>query len=130
MDELEINIDETKTTPNVEYVDNENKLVVEGKLIPEDPFIFFSKLEDWLDKFINSKQPDLTVEFYLYYYNTSSLKIMVSFIEKLDRINKNAKNIRIIWKCDAGDEDNIEDGNDFKKALNLGFDISIVEDEE
>lgn len=129
MERLNINIKETQKTPKVEYVEKDKKLIIEGRLIPEDPLIFFTEIENWIGKFHNSRQHNLTIEFYLYYYNTSSLKNMILFFHKLENLNNNLNIFHVLWKCDNGDGDSIEDGKDFKKSLNLDFKIILVEDE-
>ena len=97
-------------------------------MIPENPLLLFNELESWIEAFDESDQKKLTIEFYLYYYNTSSFKRLNMFLKKIDSLDKDKNDIHIVWKCDDGDEDNIEDGEDFKEELNLSFDIKVVLD--
>jgi len=123
-----IHLEESAKTPLVKYFPKDQRLLIEGKLIPENPLLIFTELENWLDAYDQSDQQDLTVEFYLHYYNTSSLKRLNMFLKKINSLDNEHNKINIIWKCDDGDEDNVEDGEDFKEVMDLPFKIVIVEE--
>ena len=129
MGKLKINIEESGKTPLVKYFDTDKRLLLEGKLIPENPLLLFNQIETWLEDYDNSDQQELTIEFYLYYYNTSSHKRLNMLFKKINALDKNRNKVNILWKCDYGDEDNIEDGKDFKEGFNFPFEIVVVDDE-
>ena len=130
MSNLSWNEEATTKTPGINFDSENNRLIIEGKLIPEDPKIFFNKLYDWLNLFLMSPVNSVEFDLYLYYYNTSSLKRLVIFFDQLERaLRKSHKKVRINWRCDQADEDNIADGKDFQNMFSLDINIVEVPDE-
>lgn len=121
----------TDTAPGVNYDKDKKQLTIDGKLIPEDPEIFFIKFYDWLERFFASPVESVELDLYLYYYNTSSLKRLTIFFSKLDeRLKSSPKKVKIIWKCDEVDENNIADGEDLLSMFSLDMEIVKIAEEE
>jgi hypothetical protein len=126
MSELNFIREESYKTPNMEYNEIDKTLMIEGRLIPEDPELFFNDIREWIKKWEDSGIPELKISMFLYYYNTSSLKRMSMLFEYLDELVVKGKKIEVLWKCDEADEDNIEDGQDFMEKYNFKFEIEVV----
>ena len=121
MDKLFIN--STYTTPQINFDAEAGLLEVEGRLIPEDPEIFFSPVENWIDNFRPEKNSKTIVRFKLSYYNTSSAKKMLHVFKKFDAFFLSGSDIKIIWEYEDGDEDTMHDGEDYKRFLQIPFEI-------
>lgn len=121
---------ETGKTPRIQYKEDSHQLSIEGKLIPEDPDLFFDKLYGWTNSFISGPLPSIELDLYLYYYNTSSLKRLSIYFEHLEKeVKKSSKNAKIIWKCDELDEDNISDGERLNSMVDLDIEVVKVAEE-
>jgi hypothetical protein len=127
---IELNLEETANTPKVSYDTSDNRLDLEGRLLPEHPGPFFEKLYRWLEDAKNSDQSNFTISFYLYYYNTTSTKMLVMFFQEVDRQLALGLNITLEWKYDEEDEDAFDDGTDFKKASKVNIKLIGVPEED
>ncbi len=126
---MKITIPETSNTPYVEFLEETNRLEIEGRLLPEHPGPFFEKLYNWLDKVKAGSMNELTISFYLYYYNTTSTKRLVMFLQEIDKAVDQGLNVTVEWRYDEEDEDAHEDGLDFQKASNMEIKlIPVAED--
>ena len=121
MDKLFIN--STYSTPQINFDAEAGLLEVEGRLIPEDPEIFFVPIVSWIDNFIPEKNLQTVIRFQLSYYNTSSAKIILNVFKKFDELFKAGSDIKIIWEYEEGDEDAMQDGEDYKRFLQIPFEI-------
>ncbi|MBL4705903.1 MAG: SiaC family regulatory phosphoprotein [Flavobacteriales bacterium] len=122
---IAIKLEETQNTPSVEFDEGTNCLNIVGRLLPEHPGPFFSELHSWLERVQNSDIGQITISFYLYYYNTTSTKRLVMFLREIDRQLANGLDVRVEWKYDEEDEDAYDDGVDFRQASNV--DIKLIE---
>lgn len=130
MSDLNWNEEATSKTPEIVYDEDQNKLTIEGKLIPEDPELFFDRLYNWTDAFIAGSKNTVDLDLYLYYYNTSSLKRISIYLSHLnDLVKKSNKTVKVIWKCDELDEDNISDGERLAELVDMKVEIVKVKEE-
>ncbi len=113
---MKILISKDKKSPEVKFNDNDSILYIEGLLIPENPEIFFKKLNN----IIFSSYKDnikFVISFSLEYFNTGAARFLYKLFVKL----KEYKNIEIIWEYEADDEDILESGKEFETLTNLPF---------
>jgi len=118
---------ETFNTPRVKFSLDENLLELEGRLLPEDPQLFFDMLAQTLGQYDHESRDPLTIRIYLYYYNTSSGKRLLHFLQSADEMNGKRNQYKVEWVFEEGDEDTFEEGEDFKSQLDLEFNIVEVE---
>ena len=74
-------IKKTKSSPEIEYVSEENKLIIKGESYPEDSFSFYKPVIELAENAI-SENNGLKLEIEVSYLNTSSTKsfMNLSFI--------------------------------------------------
>ena len=121
MDKLVIN--KTFSTPQVNFDAESGLLEIEGQLIPEDPENFFLQIVNWIDNFNPDKNSKTLVRFKLSYYNTSSTKRILNILKKFDDLFQKGSDIKIIWEYEEGDEDTMQDGEDYKSFLKVPCEI-------
>ena len=119
-------IEGTESTPEVKFIPENGLLEIEGKLIPEDAGNFFVPIFSWIENFSPDKQQPILMRFSLFYYNTSSSKRIFDIMRRLEAKFIDGCNITIQWEYEDGDEDTIQDGEDFKSMLKIPFEIVKV----
>lgn len=119
-----LHIEKEQYTPLIQYISSENKLIIEGKSISEDPFAFYTPLFEWTKEYLKSPF-ELTVEFYLEYFNTASSKMIYDFVKLIYEAEIKPK---FIWKYLEDDED-IEEYGEYLQDL-VGDNITLVEIED
>lgn len=124
MDKLIIN--STETTPQVTFDPEKGMLEIEGRLIPEDVGNFFAPIFEWIENFSPENNELITARFCLFYYNTSSSKRILNLMKKLDALYLQGANLKIRWEYEEGDEDSVQEGQDYKTFLKVPFEIVKV----
>lgn len=125
---LDLFLEESANTPKVQFNNETNRLEIEGRLLPEHPGPFFEKLNDWLAN-VPEAGRDITISFYLYYYNTTSTKRLVMFLQEISKHISAGSNIAVEWRYDEEDEDAYDDGIDFQDASGIDIKLIAVEEE-
>ncbi|HKL75638.1 MAG TPA: DUF1987 domain-containing protein [Halanaerobiales bacterium] len=115
-------IEETKSSPEIEYVSEENKLIIKGESYPEDSFSFYKPVIELAENAI-SENNGLKLEIEVSYLNTSSTKSFMNLLDILEEANKNGKDISVEWYYEEDNEHSYELALDFKDYLDLPFDI-------
>ena len=119
-----LHIEKEEYTPLIQYIPEENKLVIEGKSISEDPLTFFAPLFEWTQDYINDSSP-LTIHFNLEYFNTTSSKMIFDFVKN---INEGKVKPDYIWKYLEEDEDVEDFGEYLKELIGDNFKLESYED--
>jgi len=84
---------------------------------------FFEPLLKWFQEFLSSGKKNLTFNFKLSYYNTSSSKKILEILKYLVAISDLGGKVNINWYYDANDTDIIEDAEDFMMITGLKFNL-------
>lgn len=124
MEKLTINA--TETTPLVNFDPEKGILEIEGRLIPEDVSDFFAPIFNWLENYHPDKEQSITIRFCLFYYNTSSSKRIFNIMKKFDALFLQGVKLKIRWEYEEGDEDSVQEGEDYKTFLKVPFEIVKV----
>lgn len=90
-----------------------------GKSYPDDITEFYGQIVNWFEEYILVGTKDLTINFKLSYYNSSSQKIYTDIFEKL-YVAENFI-IQVNWYHDEDDEDMLDAGVEFAKLVEVPF---------
>ncbi|MFQ3675700.1 MAG: DUF1987 domain-containing protein [Endomicrobiia bacterium] len=113
-------IEKTDDTPTI-ILDPENKTFkIADRSLPEDANGFYSPVFIWLTEFLNNPTTDISFEFNLEYFNTSSAKQIAKVLLILEKISTKV-NVEILWKHKAEDLDMKAAGERYSKLLNVKF---------
>jgi hypothetical protein len=118
---------ESKRTPEVIFNLESSELTFNGISIPEDVQLFYSPLLSWIEvnkSDLSTNSNPLTVKFNFNYFNSVSLKFIVSLLKYLITI-KGYDKLHIIWFYDKDDEDMLETAKDISSILNVSFEYSL-----
>ena len=122
-----LEIESTPKTPSINFNADTGVLIIEGRLIPEDPQKFFSLLTDWLARYKPASGIKTLMRVRLHYYNSTSIKRLLHLFQALEGLHAQGHEIKINWEYEEGDDDSIMDGEDYKSLLKVPFEIVKVE---
>ncbi|MCG8570849.1 MAG: DUF1987 domain-containing protein [Spirochaetes bacterium] len=114
-------IEPTRSSPEVNFDDQQCILSINGKSYPENAAKFYEPVLSWIKSYINELNQELTIEIYISYLNTSSSKIFISLFDYLEDEYKKGKGIVIKWYYEEENDIALECGEEFKEDLNLPF---------
>ena len=109
---------ETKYTPEIEGDVKRNFLNISGSSYPENSNKFYKPVFEWIEEYFKN-QNELTVNFYINYFNTSSSKCFMILIEMLEEYQNKGCKILANWHYKKDDEDILESGEE----LFMGMDV-------
>ena len=110
-----LHIAATVKTPEIQFLAEENRLILSGRSIPENAVDFYRPVLEWAQT-IGSDTP-LTVQVQLEYFNTSSSKCLLDLFKRLETSSE----VSGKWHFDADDEDMLEAGEDYDHIVSVPF---------
>jgi hypothetical protein len=116
-------IEASEETPEVILDKRTNTFVFKGKSLPENPISFYGPVLQWLDSYSSDPNPETQVNFMMVYFNTSSSKIILDIMKKLEVIKKGGHNVVINWIFKEDDEEMLEAGEIYSERINIPFNI-------
>ncbi len=114
----------TLKTPGVNF-NTDGELSISGKSIPEDSNNYYKPLFAWVEEFRKTSPPALTLTLRLEYMNTSSVRIMLKFLQNLVAMSKENVAVKIKWVYDFDDDDICEQGEIIQESIK--YPIEMVE---
>lgn len=122
-------LENTKSTPYVEFCYEQNKLIFKGESYPENAYGFYETIYKLVDEYFTINN-NLIVDFQLSYINTSSIKCLIVLLDKLNKNYKNGSELIINWYYDEDNEFDYDMGQDFKMDIDIPFNFISISDEE
>jgi hypothetical protein len=120
----------TQTTPMVKFDPSMGKLLMEGRLIPDDPAGFFGSLEDWLSIYLENPVEQTTLHLSFDYINTGGLKLLVKFLKRLEISHTRLTHVQVVWNLVNDDEYMLEIAQDVKTVVEIPIEIVNVNNNE
>lgn len=121
-----LELEPTKTTPEITLDAASGVLKFTGRSIPEDPGTFFGKVVDWIDGYFEGGGTGAAAEFELEYVNSGSSKYFMEIIRLLDGYHRKGKKCSIVWLHEEDDESIQELGELYQDSVGLPFEIRAV----
>ena len=116
---------ETKNTPYV-FCDERGNVIIEGRSFPENPFEFFEPIVSWI-KTYNGET--ITMHIKLEYFNTSTCKHLLALLQIVSR-KINSEEYIVNWYYEEEDEDALEIGQHYSRAVKTHFNFIEFKHEE
>lgn len=118
---------ESKSTPFVDFDADKDILLIKGQSYPEDAFLFFKPLFDWLKEYFAGKAgQEVLIEVTLTYTNTSSSKCIMMILDILEEAADQGVIVKLKWFCNEHNEYEQECAEEFKEDYTFPFEIVLV----
>jgi hypothetical protein len=114
---LDLIIEETLKTPQIDLYQLTGDLIFSGKSIPENAAKVYEPALDWVKEYILKANPTTNLRLNLEYYNTATAIWLTKIIKTLIRINNPDFTLIIHLYLPIEDFDEIDDFNDIKDAF-------------
>ncbi|MDR0455242.1 MAG: DUF1987 domain-containing protein [Treponema sp.] len=118
--------EKTTSTPYVLVDEERNYMRLEGRCFHENVGVFFKEINDWLDEYLATDFGTFTFDNAINYFNSSTTKLMLNMLLKLDRHSSDKTKIIVNWITTEDNDIMIECGEDFQEEMeNLEFNLII-----
>jgi hypothetical protein len=104
------------------------RIFIMGRSIPENPGEFYRPVHEWVSKYVQSYSEKTKIEFGFEYINTSSTKWIYTILKELSEMKEMARNARITWYYERGDEDMCELGFILRSLVECPFLVIEVDE--
>jgi hypothetical protein len=111
-------------TPKVHFDLDSREFVIEGESFVENTDAFYAPIIGWLEQFAETAEGKVIFKFIFYYYNSSSAKSILRILKILKKYKITYPETQVYWYYPEGNEDLMQEGEDFKDLL--GIDIHLV----
>ena len=99
--------------PEIDFKFSQHHLVLRGESFPENAVSFYAPVVAALMNYLGrTHDTDITVDFELRYFNSSSTKILLNVFRMLDQASSNHNRVHVNWRHDPDDDTVLEFGND------------------
>jgi hypothetical protein len=118
----------TTSTPYVLVDEEKGYMKLEGRCFHENVGAFFKEINDWLDDYLGTGFGLFTFDNAISYFNSSTTKLMLNLLMKMDRHAGGEKKIVVNWIVYEDNDIMIECYEDFAEEIeNLAFNLVIIE---
>ncbi|MBW8050548.1 MAG: DUF1987 domain-containing protein [Cytophagales bacterium] len=117
----DLKLDLTEDTPAIIFNADSGILELSGRSLPEDAAEFYQTALDWLDSYSKKPNTKTNIIFKLEYFNTSSSKLILDLLTKLEDLHDNGTQATVIWYSQSDDEDMQEAGEEFAELIEIPF---------
>ena len=126
---IEKSTDTIEESPKVYFLSEKGECILEGHSYMRNPVEFYEHLFDWFeDYFKNYHTKPLKFILKLTYFNTSSHKMILDFLNMLKEYKNNGEDITIEWHYDSLDENLDEDIHELIEIVEI--DIKLIDTDD
>jgi len=124
-------IDQTDTTPEINFSPDENRFYIRGISSPEDVRALYYPVLEWIKTFVSevlagkvknyNKDNPIRFQIDLSYFNSSSAKFLFDILSEMKKLFSAGFPVRIEWYYDEEDSDMREAGADISLLVEMEF---------
>ncbi len=100
---------------------DQNRFEFVGKSRPENVVEYFEPVFNWFETYFKNPLPETIVKFKVDYFNSSTAKVILRLLVKLEEAHNNGAPVKIEWHYRANDEDLLEAGEDYESLVDVPF---------
>lgn len=97
-----------------------------GSSYPEDTLDFFSPIFDWLEYYTKNIEKKLSVDFKVDYFNSSSSKCILEFLDELQEYYEKGNQVSLQWFYDENDLDMREIADELLEDITFPYNLIAV----
>lgn len=118
--------------PNIDFDPETGVLEISGESYHEYTTEFFRPVFDWIDEYLTQPKLDITMNFKMTYFNTSSSRRFIEILTRLEDYAKNHDdgNIVVNWYYEENDIDMLESGEEYAEDVDLKFNLIPITGEQ
>jgi hypothetical protein len=106
----------TKSSPEIYFDNTKNFLSIKGESYPENTASFYMPVLSWVEEYLqNLEDQDVTVGMDIPYFNSSSSKILLDFLDMLDEAVSKGKKIVVNWFYAKENQSALEAGEEIQE---------------
>ena len=115
-------------TPKISFHLEKREFVIEGESFIENTDAFYAPVIGWLEEFIESNVSagKIIFKFKYHYYNSSSAKSILRILKLLKKHKTDYADTQIYWYYPEGNEDLLQEGEDFRDLLRMDINIVVM----
>lgn len=113
--------EKSSDTPQVECCPQEGILTLSGRSLPENAEEFYKPLLEWVKEYVQTAADTTTFNIELEYFNSSSVKHLLSILIKLEELLNAGKKVEVVWGYNQEDELMEMKGRELESILELPF---------
>jgi hypothetical protein len=107
-----------KESPCVHYDKEQNIFEISGKSFAKYSRHIYKDVLDWLNEYIKKPNKETIVSFKFEFYDTSSAKMILEILKKLDWLYSQKHKVEIHWYFPEDDDDIEEAGEIYSNLIN------------
>jgi hypothetical protein len=122
-------MDASTYTPGIRFSPALREFEIKGVSLPENVIEFYTPVLEWLDRFehvisenTGSQSDDpLRLVFKLCYYNSGTVRYLISILNKMKRLIEVGMNVVVEWYYEKDDEHLLDNGKELAELTELPF---------
>jgi len=116
-----LHIEATKSTPEVTLDLETNRLVLQGRSLPENTRQFYEQVKAWLNSYNPEEGSAITIDIKFTYVSSSSLIALLSLIEQMRLHTERGCTLKVNWYYEKYDDDLLSIGEDIQHLSSVDF---------
>ncbi len=116
--------------PNIDLDPETGILEISGESYHEYTTEFFKPVFEWLEDYLKTPNREITMNFKMTYFNTSSSRRFIEVLTMLEDYHKNnGGNVIVNWYYEENDIDMLESGEEYAEDVDLTFNLIPIENQ-
>jgi hypothetical protein len=122
-------LEATQYTPAIDFNPDTGKFEISGISLPENVLNFYEPIMNWLNDYAdlvisgsNTVYPILQFRFKLDYYNSGSVRFLISILNLIKKISGHMQ-VKIEWFYEKDDTNLYDNGKELEELTGLKFDF-------
>ncbi len=112
----------TRATPFIRLDPDAGRLEISGSSYPENASSLYQPMFDMLERMLLSLERPLIVDLEMIYLNSSSSKVFMMLLDRLEQAAAAGATVHVTWRYDLDNESALEIGQEFMEDLqHAGF---------
>lgn len=118
-----LQLEASEDTPVVDFDHATGLLRIDGRALPEDAHSFFSPLQEWVERYVESPAASTVVDLKIDYFNSAATRYIFNILMELEELAAAGNDIRIIWNFNREDEMIAAKGEELESMLDIPFEM-------